>query len=88
MRYYLLVLNIINFLLFIWIIAIFNGIFNFEAVVTNPEEELVITDVINALRNIGIYLIYLCAYLVGVVSALAVAGIFGAFPYYSTGFMF
>ncbi len=40
MRKYLLGLNIVNALIFIWIVVIFNSIFDFEKVVTNADDDL------------------------------------------------
>lgn len=88
MRYYLLILNIINALLFIWIIVVFNSIFDFSKVITNVEEELVFTDVLEASRNILSYALYLLLYSVGYMASLSAAGLFGAFPGFNSGFMF
>lgn len=88
MRYYLLVLNIINALIFIWIIVIFNSIFDFSKVITNVEEELVFTDVLDASRNVLSYALYLLLYLVGYTASLSAAVLFSAFPGFHAGFMF
>ncbi|MGQ4876730.1 MAG: hypothetical protein ACP6IY_21895, partial [Promethearchaeia archaeon] len=88
MRYYLLILKIVNFLIFLWIISLFTSIFDFEKVVTNPEEELVITDVISAIRNSFIYIIYAILYVLGVILALMISRMFSFVPYYDANFMY
>ncbi|MFO8019531.1 MAG: hypothetical protein R6U96_12970 [Promethearchaeia archaeon] len=87
-RYYLTVLNIINALIFIWIIVLFNSIFNFDLVITTAENELVFWDVLIALRNILTYGAYLFLYIVAYFTALIVSGVFSSFAYFETNFMF
>ncbi len=87
-RYYLYILNALKFLLFLWIIVIFSSIFDFDKVVTNPEEELVFTDVINSVKNIFTYIIYYCLFFVAYFSALGVALLFSRVPLFESGFMF
>ncbi|MGV9172486.1 MAG: hypothetical protein ACOC4M_02585 [Promethearchaeia archaeon] len=87
-RYYLIILNIINALIFLWIIVIFNSIFNFDQVITTAENELVFWDVLTALRNIFTYGSYLFLYIVGTFTALIISGVFSPFPLFQTNFMF
>ncbi|MHA1146891.1 MAG: hypothetical protein ACTSR8_01450 [Promethearchaeota archaeon] len=55
---------------------------------TNPDEELVFTDVIQSVRNVFVYLIYLLLYLVAYMTALLTARLFSPFPYYDANFSF
>lgn len=87
-RYYLIILNIINALIFVWIIVLFNSIFNFNTVITTTENELVFYDVLNALKNIFTYGSYLFLYFVGYFTALIIAGLFSSFPLFQTSYMF
>lgn len=88
MRYYLTILKAINFLLFLWILTIFTSIFDFDKVVTNPDEELVFTDVIQAVRDVFVYLIYFLLYLVAYMTALLTSGLLSPFPYFDANFTF
>ncbi|MHA1274623.1 MAG: hypothetical protein ACTSQJ_16370 [Promethearchaeota archaeon] len=87
-RYYLYILNGINAVVFLWLLFVFNSVFNFEKVITTGDNELVVFDVINAIKNIIIYSFYLLLYIVGYFSALGTAGIFSGFPYYNGAYMF
>jgi len=88
MRNYLLVLNVINAFIFIWLLIIFNSIFDFTSVLQTADGELVLASFIDGIRLIFIYLIYYILYIVGYFSALVTSGMFGAFPGYQSGFMF
>ncbi len=88
MRYYLLILNIINILIFIWLLSIFNLIFDFGEVITTSQDQLVIFDVIDALRNVITYVIYYISYGIGFLSSLIVTSMFSPFPYFDNTYMF
>ena len=88
MRYYIQILIIINAFVFFWLLSVFNVIFNFQEVVTTVENELVIFDVIDALRNILTYLIYYINYGIGFFSSLMVTSMFSPFPFFDSSYMF
>ena len=79
MRWYLIVLNAINILVFIWILSIFNLIFNFQEVITTSGDQLVIVDVIDALKNVITYIIYFVSYGIAFISSLFTSSIFSTF---------
>ena len=87
-RYYLLTLNIINAAIFVFIIIIFNSIFNFEEVITNSEGELVIFDVINSIRVVFTYIIYLILFSIVIFIARILVLLFSPIPYFNSNFMF
>ena len=103
-RYYLLVLNGINALIFLVILQLLFNIFQVPDVntvfqldyivyVRDPvtEEltnELVITSVIDALRNIFIYIIYFVSYIIGYMSAFLTSNMMSPFPFYDSRYMF
>ncbi|MEJ2249037.1 MAG: hypothetical protein P8Y70_06170 [Candidatus Lokiarchaeota archaeon] len=80
-RYYLLGLKIINILLFIWIISIFLSLFNIQVVFTTSGGNLVIIEVIFAIKNILSYLIYSLLFLlvfgVGILISLMITLVSG-----------
>ena len=102
-RYYLMVLNVINAIIFLIILQLLFNIFQVSGIETvfeldyivyvrNPvtEEltsEFVLTSVIDALRNIFIYLIYFVSYIIGYFSAFMTSQIFSPFPYYVSPYM-
>jgi hypothetical protein len=87
-RRFLLILNIINAAIFIFILFIFSSIFRFESVVENPEGKLVFFEVISYLQNVLIYLIYFCLYIVASSIGLAVAFLFSTVPNFDEGFLY
>ncbi|TFG14918.1 MAG: hypothetical protein EU531_08775 [Promethearchaeota archaeon] len=69
-RYYLLVLKIINVLVFIWIITIFLNLFHFDEVLYTESGELALSAFINSVRNIFTYAIFGLAMIVAFGSAV------------------
>jgi len=102
-RYYLMVLNVINALIFLVILQLLFNLFQVPGVdtvfkldyiiyVRDPvtEElttELVLTSVIDALRNIFVYLIYFISNLIGYFCAYTTPYMFSAFPGFNGRFM-
>ena len=86
-RKFLLILNIINAVLFIVILFIFSSIFYFESVVENPEGKLVFFEVINYLKNVLIYSIYFCLYIVAISIGIAIAYLFTPLPNFNEKFL-
>jgi len=68
-RYYLLVLKIINIFIFILIITIFLNIFHFDEVLFTDSGELALSAFINSVRNIFTYAIFGLAMIVAFGSA-------------------
>ena len=69
-RYYLLVLKIINVFVFIWIITIFLNLFHFDEVLYTESGELALSAFINSVRNIFTYAIFGLAMIVAFGSAV------------------
>ena len=86
-RDYLTVLNIINAAVFIFIIIIFNSIFNFGKVLINSDGELVLFDVINSLRIVITYVIYLCLFSVAIGISAVIIVLFSPIPYFNSRYM-
>ncbi|MHA1985101.1 MAG: hypothetical protein ACW98D_00535 [Promethearchaeota archaeon] len=75
-RKYLLTLKIINLAVFIWLLLIFLlSIFNFDAVITTSNNELVILAFFGAIKNIFAYIIYGVGLLIGYACAFITAGL-------------
>lgn len=87
-RYNLVVLNIINIFVFLWIISIFTSIFDFSKVITNADNKFVLTEFITSIRNIFIYIIYSGLYLVAILTALGIASLFSFIPNFESGFSY
>ncbi|MFX0188427.1 MAG: hypothetical protein ACFE8A_11915 [Candidatus Hodarchaeota archaeon] len=87
-RRFLLILNTINAVIFIFILFIFSSIFNFESVVENPEGNVVFFEVISYLKNVLIYLIYFCLYIVASSIGLLVAFLFSPLPNFDERFLY
>ncbi len=88
MRIHLLVINIINAVVFIFLLSIFNSIFDFDQILVTANNELVLIDVITAIKDIFTYLIYFFSYMIGVLCGSISSGIFSPIPYYNSGFMY
>jgi len=75
-RKYLLTLKIINIAVFVWLLLIFLfSIFDFDAVVTTADNELVILAFFGAIRNVFSYIIYFGGVVIGYVCAFLVGGL-------------
>jgi hypothetical protein len=88
MRKYLLILNIINAVIFIFILIVFSGIFNYRKILYTTNGDLVIFDFFNTLKNVFAYLIYLCLYATASFIILLLVSLFFLLPNYYTNFMF
>lgn len=87
-RYYLIGLRILNALLFIWIITLFLSLFDFSAVLTTADNELVIVDVILSIKNVVSYALFFLLYLIAYGIAFIIAGLFAPLPFFDMNFMF
>jgi hypothetical protein len=88
MRYHLLVLNIINALVFLWLLTIFNSIFDFQQVLVTSQNKLVIFDVFEAISHIFTYLLYFVSYGIGNISSSLITTTFSPIPLYDINFMY
>ncbi|MFX1257890.1 MAG: hypothetical protein ACFFAN_08530 [Promethearchaeota archaeon] len=86
-RNYLLILNIINAVVFIFILVIFSTVFNFRAVIIR-QGRWVIFDFFYTLRNVFIYIIYICLFAIAFGTAWVIASLFSGIPYFDSYFMF
>ena len=81
-RTYLLTLKIINSVFFIWLLLIFLlTIFDFDAVITTADNELVILAFFGAVRNVFSYIIYGGGLLIASVFAMATAGAYSQYMF-------
>ncbi|MFX1374981.1 MAG: hypothetical protein ACFFA0_04145 [Promethearchaeota archaeon] len=81
-RSYLLTLKIINLGIFAWILIIFLfSIFDFDAVVSTADNELVILAFFGALRNVLSYMIYGGGLAIALVFSIATAGIYSDYMF-------
>ncbi|MBD3211577.1 MAG: hypothetical protein GF311_03135 [Candidatus Lokiarchaeota archaeon] len=87
-RYYLIGLRIFNALLFIWIITLFLSLFDFSAVLTTADNDLVIVDVILSIKNVVSYALFFLLYLIAYGIAFIIAGLFAPLPFFDMNFMF
>ncbi|MFX1358122.1 MAG: hypothetical protein ACFFA8_12680 [Promethearchaeota archaeon] len=69
-RYYLIGLKVVKILIFLWILTTFLSIFHLDQVLTTDSGEPVLAAFIGSIRNIFTYLIYSCAYLVALGTAI------------------
>ncbi len=88
MRKYLLILNIINAVMFIFILIVFSSIFNFTKIFYTENGELVVFDFFDTLKNVFSYILYLCLYATASFIALLLVSLFFLLPNYYTRFMF
>ena len=86
-RRFLLILNLINAAIFVFILFIFNFIFKFEDVIENPDGKLVFFAVIYYLKNALTYSIYFCLYIVASSIGFALAFLFRPIPDFNERFM-
>ena len=86
-RKFLFILNLINAAIFVFILAIFSFIFNFENVIENPDGKLVFFEVIYYLKNTLTYSIYFCLYIVASSIGLAIAFLNSPNPDFNEQFM-
>lgn len=87
-RKYLLILNIINGIVFIFILYIFSFLFFFDDVIVNPDGKLVFFEVFFYLKNVFIYTIYLCLFIVAVSIVYIIASAFSSIPDFNAKFLF
>ena len=74
-RTYLLTLKIINLVFYVWLLLTFLlTIFDFDAVITTADNELVILAFFGAVRNVFSYIIYGGGLLIASIFAMATAG--------------
>ena len=88
MRKYLLILNIINAAIFIFVLVVFSGIFNFRKILYAPSGDLVIFDFFDKLKNVLAYTMYFCLYAIASFISLLIANLLFLFPNYYASFMF
>ena len=88
MRKYLLILNIINAAIFIFVLVVFSGIFNFNKILYAPSGDLVIFDFFDKLKNVLAYTMYFCLYAIASFISLLMANLLFLFPNYYASFMF
>lgn len=69
-RYYLIGLKVVKILIFIWILTTFLSIFHLDQVIITSNGEPVLSAFIESIRNIFTYLIYSCAYLIALGTAI------------------
>lgn len=86
-RKFLFILNLINAAIFVFILFIFNSIFNFKNVIQNPDGNFVFFAVIYYLKNALSYSIYFCLYIVAISIGLAIAFLFSPSPDLNEKFM-
>ncbi|MFX0034925.1 MAG: hypothetical protein ACFE9I_04700 [Candidatus Hermodarchaeota archaeon] len=78
-RYYLLTLKIINLVIFSFIyITFLVSIFDFDAVITTADNELVIIAFFKAVKNVFSYIIYGVSLLIALGCAVATAGVYSS----------
>ncbi|MBY8989447.1 MAG: hypothetical protein KGD58_01730 [Candidatus Lokiarchaeota archaeon] len=81
-RTYLLTLKIINLVFYVWLLLIFLlTIFDFDAVITTADNELVILAFFGAVRNVFSYLIYGGGLLIALIFAMATAGAYSQYMF-------
>ena len=88
MRKYLLILNIINAVVFFFVLMVFSSIFNFRKILYTPTGDLVIFDFFDTLKNVLAYAMYFCLYTIASFISLLMANLFFLFPNYYARFMF
>ncbi len=87
-RYYLYILRGLNALVYVFIILIFSSIFDFGAVITTSQEELVIISFFKGIINMFTYLFYILFYIVIFSFAYIITFILGVFPQFNSQYMF
>ena len=88
MRKYIFILSLINNGIFIFLLVVFSGIFNFRKILYTPTGDLVIFDFFDTLKNVIAYSLYFCLYSIANFISLLIANLFFLFPNYYATFMF
>ena len=86
-RKYLLILNIINASIFIFILYIFSFVFFFEDIIINSDGNFVFFEVIRYLKDVFTYSIYFCLYIVAIIIAYGMALLFSLIPGFDSFFI-
>ena len=86
-RKYLLSLSILNAVLFVLILIVFSSVFKFNKIITNPEGNLVFTEVIIQLKNLIVYTMYLVFYIIAISIGVFVAYVLSPIPDFNEGFI-
>ena len=74
--------------MFIFVLIVFSGIFNFRKILYTTNGDLVIFDFFETLKNVFSYIIYLCLYATASLIVLIMVSLFFLLPNFYTRFMF
>ena len=86
-RKYLFVLNIINAVVFIFVLFYFSILFKFGGIIENQDGKLVFTAVFYYLKNLIVYSLYLALYSIALGIGIFFAHLFGFIPGFNRRFM-
>ena len=88
MRNYQYILSIIKASIFIAVLIVFSGIFDFNSVLYNDDGNLVLFDVFDSLKNMLSYCLYFLLYGIAIAIGFSIASMFIFIPDFNTSFMF
>ncbi|MFX0069885.1 MAG: hypothetical protein ACFFAO_02235 [Candidatus Hermodarchaeota archaeon] len=88
MRNYQYILSIIKASIFIAVLIVFSGIFDFYSVLYNDDGNLVLFDVFDSLKNMLSYCLYFLLYGIAIAIGFSIASMFVFIPGFNASFMF